>query len=205
MINKVLSAFILFSLLAASLWYLTFKEYYAANDEVAGRLSLGDWPGALDSIKNYRKNILSYPIYNFSKLKKYRFRLSYLEGVVSNDLGDYEVAAMAFGKGAESRETYIAAASKYNLAYYAMKENNLHKAQSLLNEALTMDPNDIAAKVNLELILKKIQAGQEQEMSEETEKKESLRPQAEPGEQWRLGVPDEEGEGSGAASGRNFL
>jgi tetratricopeptide (TPR) repeat protein len=205
MIKKVLNALFLFSLVAVSTWCLIFKAYYAANDEVARRLSLGDWPGGLNSIKTYQKNILSYPIYNFSKLKKYRFRLNYLEGVVFNDVGNFETATAAFRKAAKSHEVLIAAASKYNLAYYAIKENGLNEAQSLLNEALMVDPNDVEAKINLELLLKKIQARQKEALPEETKKKEPIRPQVEPGEQWRLGVPDEKGEGSGASSGRSFL
>jgi tetratricopeptide (TPR) repeat protein len=205
MMKKVLSALILLSLLAVSTWYLTFKAYYDAHDEVASRLSLGDWPGAVDSVKTYQKNILSYPVYNIQKLKKYRFRLNYMEGVVYNEVGDYEIANAAFRKAAGSQEIQIAAASKYNLAYYAMQGNNLEKARSLLNGALMMDPNDVDAKINLELTLKKIQEREEIDSPEETEKEKTIRPQAEPGEQWRLDVPDEEGEGSGASSGRSFL
>jgi hypothetical protein len=163
MMKKVLSAFILLSILVVSMWCLTFKAYYDTNDEVASRLSLGDWPGALYSIKTYKNSILSYPVYNFSKLGKYRYRL------------------------------------------YSMKEKGLNKAQSLLNETLMLDPNDVDAKINLELMLKKIQARQKVDLPEETEKKESIRPQAEPGEQWRLDIPDKDGEGSGASSGQSFL
>ena len=205
MTQKILSIIIVFSLLAVGTWCLTFKAYYATSDEVARRLSLGDWPGALDSVKNYQNNLLSYPVYNLSKLENFRFRLNYLEGVVYNDGGNLEAAAASFRKAAESRETAVAAAAKYNLAYYAMKENGLHKAQALLNEALMLNPADVGAKINLELILKKILARHKTELSEETQKRESVKPQTKPGEQWRLDVPDEEGEGSGASSDRSFL
>ena len=166
---------------------------------------MGDWPGALGLLKNYQKNLLSYPLYNFPKLKKYRFRLNYLEGVVYNEVGNIEVASAVFMRAAESQETAIAAAAKYNLAYYAIKENGLNKGQSLLNEALMLNPNDVGAKINLELIIKRIQDRQKIDLPEETEKQEPVKPQPEPGEQWRLDVPDEEGEGSGASSGRSFL
>jgi len=205
MIKKIITTLILLSMLVIGTWCLIFGAYYDINDEVSNRLSLGDWPGALNSIINYQSEVLSYPIYNFPKLEKYRFRLNYLEGVVSNDVGNYEAAIIAFKKAAKSQETFIAAASRYNLAYYAMKENGLNKAQSLLHEALMMAPNDVEAKINLELILKKIQARQQLELPEKTKKKDFIKPQAEPGEQWRLDVPDEDGEGSGASSGRNFL
>jgi tetratricopeptide (TPR) repeat protein len=206
MIKKILTSLIVFSLLAVGMWCLTFKVYYDTNDKVSNKLLLGDWPGALDSIKAYQENLLSYPIYNYSKLEKYRYRLFYLEGVVSHDVGNFEAANAAFRKAAKSQEVLIAATSRYNLAYYAMKENGLNKAQSLLNEVLMLSPNDIDAKINLELMLKKIQARQKIDLPKETEKKESIRPQAEPGEQWRLDVPDEDGEGgSGAPSGRSFL
>jgi tetratricopeptide (TPR) repeat protein len=205
MIKKVLSTLILLSLLGVSTWCLTFNTYYDTNDEIAKRLSLGNWPGALDSVKRYQENILSYPVYNFQKLKKYRLRFNFLEGVVYNEVGDEEKATAAFMKAAKSQETSIAAAAKYNLAYYAVKGSNLQKTQSLLNEALMMDPNDVDAKINLELVLKKIQEREKIDLQEETEKKEPIKPQVEPGEQWRLDVPDEEGEGSGASSGRSFL
>lgn len=205
MINKIVCILIVFSLLAGSTWCLVFNAYYDASEEVGNRLSLGDWPGALDTLHNYQKNPLAYPIYNASKLKKYRFRLNYLEGVIYSDVGNSEAATSFFRKAAESQEATIAAAARYNLAYYAMKENGLDKARSLLNETLMLNPNDVGAKINLELILKKIEARQQMDLPEESEKRETIRPQAAPGEQWRLDVPDEEGEGSGASSGQSFL
>ena len=205
MIKKLLSALILLSLLAVSTWCLIFKAYYNTNDIVVSRLSLGDWPGALDYLKSYQKSMLSYPVYNFSKLKKYRFRLNYLEGVVYNDVGNIAAATAAFRKAAQSPETAIAAGSQYNLAYYAIKANGLNKARFLLNEALMLNPNDVEAKINLEQTLRKIQAGQKTALPEETEKQEAIRPQNNPGEQWRLDVPDDKGEGSGASSGQSFL
>lgn len=205
MVNKIVSILLLLSLLVVGSWCLVFKAYYETSDEVASRLSLGDWPGALGCLESYRKNPLSYPICKVPRLKGYLLRLNYMEGVVFNQMGNYEAATSFFQKAAESRETAVAAAAKYNLAYYAMKENGLDKARSLLNEALTLNPDGVEAKTNLELILKKIQARQRMDLPEKSERKESIRPQATPGEQWRLEVPDEESEGSGASSGQSFL
>lgn len=205
MLKKLLNAIILFILLAVSGWCLTFKAYYAANDKIAEKLALGDFPGALHSLETYRERLLSYPFYNFPQLEKFRFRLNYLAGVVYSEVGEIDKASVEFRKAAESMETYIAAASKYNLAYYAMKAINLSKSRTLLNEALMMDPNDLDAKINLELVLEQIQARAELELPDNTQKKDSYKPQPAPGEQWRLDVPDEEGEGSGVSSGRNFL
>jgi tetratricopeptide (TPR) repeat protein len=205
MIKKTISILIILSLFVAGIWCLVFKAYYDTSDEIAQKLSLGDWPGALDSLKSYQSSILSYPVYNSSKLKKFRSRLVFLEGIVANDTGNFDMAAASFRKAARSQEIAVSAASKYNLAYYAIKDNNIGKAKSLLNEALMMAPNDVEAKINLELILKTIQARQILEPPEKTKKKDSIKPQAEPGEQWRLDVPDEEGEGSGASPGRSFL
>jgi hypothetical protein len=205
MIKKSISILILISMAAVGLWCFAIKAYYDTSDEIKSRLALGDWLGAHGLLKSYQDNILSYPLYNSKKLKKYRYRLIFLEGIVANKGGHYDAASVACLKAAKSSDEYISSASRYNLAYYAAKENNLKKAQSLLNEALMIAPGDVDSKINLELILKKIQARQQLELPEKKEKKDSVKPQAEPGEQWRLDVPDEEGEGSAASSGRSFL
>ena len=205
MIKKSISILILLSMVAVGMWCLAIKAYYDTSDEITGRLALGDWLGAHDLLESYQDSILSYPLYNSANLEKYRYRLIFLEGIVANEGGRYDTASSAFRKAAKSSDGYISSASRYNLAYYAAKENNLKKAQSLLNEALMIAPGDVEAKINLELILKKIQARQQLELPEKKEKKDSVEPQAEPGEQWRLDVPDDEGEGSAASSGRSFL
>ena len=203
--EKIAGILIAFSLLILGAWCLIFKAYYATGDEIHARLSLGDKPGALDSLKTYQASILAYPIYNYYKFEKFRFRSFYLEGVVSDEAGNHAVASTAFRKATQSQEAHIAAASKYNLSHYAIKDGSFEKARMLLNEALMLDPEDMNAKINLELVLKKNQAGHKADLPKEKEEKESVLPQAEPGEQWRLDVPDEDGEGSGASSGRSFL
>ncbi len=203
--KKVFSILVLLSLLAVSTWCLIFNAYYDTSEIVNSRLIQGDWAGALGSIKYYQKNPLSYPVYNAAKLKKFRFRLNYLEGVVYNSVGNSEAASLSFRKAADSQEVAIGAAAKYNLAYYAIQEDGLDRARTLLNETLMLDPDDVAAKINLELILKRIQARQQMEVPEKLKKQETIQPQAEPGEQWRLEVPDEESEGSGSSTGQSFL
>lgn len=205
MMKKLLSITLLLAIALTGLWCLVFKTYYDTDDEAASRLSLGNWPGALETLKAYQESVLSYPVYSLAVLEKFRLRLLYLEGVVAAGSGKPDAAAVAFRKVAASPEAPMAAAATYNLALYALQENMLQKAQVLFNDALMLDPDDIAAKINLELTLHKIVAREAAELPEETEKEEALRPQAEPGEQWRLEVPDEEGEGSGGTSGRSFL
>lgn len=205
MIKKLLSIVLLLAIAVTGLCSLVSKAYYDTGDEAASRLSLGNWPGALDRIRAYQESVLSYPVYNLAVLEKFRLRLRYLEGVVAAGTGKPEAAAAAFRKVATSPETFMAAAATYNLALYALQENRLQKAQALFNDALMLNPDDTAAKINLELTLQKIVARKAAELPEETQNEEALRPQPEPGEQWRLEVPDEEGEGSGGASGRSFL
>ena len=182
--KKILSIAVLLAIALTGLWCLVSKAYYDTGDEAASRLSLGNWPGALDTLRAYQESVLSYPVYNLAWMEKFRLRLRYLEGVVAAGSGKPEAAAAAFRKVARSPEAPMAAAATYNLALYALQENRLQKAQGLFNDALMLDPDDTAAKINLELTLHKI---------------------VEPGEQWRLEVPDEEGEGSGGTSGRSFL
>ncbi len=196
--------FLLIAISLAAAWCWVYGSYLALQGEVADRAGRGDWHGAREALYQYRGKTASLSIDRLPFLKKFKNRLRYNEGVVSAKLGDQIGASRAFSDASHAAEKNIAALSHYNLALYALGRQDMETARMHFSRALCFQCWDKETKVNLELVLKEIKArdADARKTEMESDKKPGLEQQ--PGEQWRLDIPEYEGPG-GIGSGRSYL
>jgi len=160
-------------------WTLIYEPYLQVQSGIARASVSGDYSESLELIREYRSSWPSYFMYNVLLLERFRLRLLYNEGVASGMLGDISAAEAAFRESAQSAEKRIAAPSLYNLALISIERGQLEVARSLLSKSLAIAPSDMEAKVNLELVIKRL-GNEKIERPTAGEKERAV-----PSEQWR--------------------
>ena len=78
-------------------------------------------------------------------------------------LDDIEGALNSFGNTLDSEDDQLKSKSYYNLARILQDKNELEKSLSLYRKSLELDPTDIDAKVNYELLKRQISQNQKDE------------------------------------------
>ena len=78
-------------------------------------------------------------------------------------LDDIESALNSFGNTLDSEDDQLKSKSYYNLARILQDKNELEKSLSLYRKSLELDPTDIDAKVNYELLKRQISQNQKDE------------------------------------------
>jgi tetratricopeptide (TPR) repeat protein len=202
--KKIIAALLILTLFSLGAWCVIYLSYIDVQNEVAKKSNIGDWAGAGEELRAFLSKRVSYPIYKFEFLKKYYIRLRYNEGVVNRKLGASEDAEMAFKDAALSAEKDIASHALYNLALCAIEKSDYETARSYLSKALVLNPSDTEAKVNFELIVTKIKRKKAGGTDIGQKDKNRRDQERQPGEQWRLDIPDQDGQ-SGSGSGRRYL
>ena len=87
-------------------------------------------------------------------------------------LDDIEGALNSFGNTLDSEDDQLKSKSYYNLARILQDKNELEKSLALYRKSLELDPNDIDAKVNYELLKRQISQNQKnQNQKDENDKK----------------------------------
>ena len=84
-------------------------------------------------------------------------------GSSSYYLDDIEGALNSFGNTLDSEDDQLKSKSYYNLARILQDKNELEKSLSLYRKSLELDPTDIDAKVNYELLKRQISQNQKDE------------------------------------------
>lgn len=189
--RKLVALFLVLGIALLGGWLWVYESYVDIQDTVLRRFECGDCYGAMERLQAYQSSKASYAIYNIPLLDRFRLRLRYQEGVISGRLGDIGASESAFKDAARSDEPGVAANALYNLAFYAIDKDDLRSAKSLLSNSLRLRPDDVEAKVNLELVLKKIRArGLQSDVKQRKQEGKVV-----PGEQWRHDLQKREGEG----------
>lgn len=195
--KKSIAIVIVAGITLLNVWCWTYQSYLEVQDRVVAINETGEWKAAIERIREYQAESVSYVMYNVPLLERFMYRLRYNEGVIHGELGDIKAAEFSLKEAVQSVEKDIASSALYNLALYAVSRGNLDVAKSHLSKALLLNPFDIETKVNLELVLKKIRMRDMVIMKVDDEG------QPLPLEQWR-DMPSEEGE-SGMESRRSYL
>ena len=85
---------------------------------------------------------------------------------------DIEGALNSFGNTLDTEDNQLKSKSYYNLARILQDKNELEKSLALYRKSLELDPNDIDAKVNYELLKSQISQNQkDQNGKDENDKK----------------------------------
>ena len=85
---------------------------------------------------------------------------------------DIEGALNSFGNTLDTEDDQLKSKSYYNLARILQDKNELEKSLALYRKSLELDPNDIDAKVNYELLKSQISQNQkDQNGKDENDKK----------------------------------
>jgi tetratricopeptide (TPR) repeat protein len=184
-------------ILTLGAWCWIYEAYLEVQDNIAIKAGTGDYSAAQELLRQYRSRGSSYILYNTALLEKLRLRLRYSEGVISFRLGDRAASEASFEDAAQSSEEAIAARSLYNLGVFAIESGEMEIARAHLQKALLISPSDIEARVNLELVIKRLMPlGSELQPPDTKE-------QSAPSEQWR-DFPRIEGD-SVSESRRSYL
>jgi len=186
-------------------WSYIYSSYLKVQGAIAQYSAAGNFADAMEQLRAFRNGPVAYPLGKIALFARFKSRLQYNEGVLRTRLGDRVTATAAFHQAAQSKESVIAAAALYNLAIDALDRSDLETARQLLSKALTLNPDDIEAKVNLELVLMKSRSGRKKESDLQQEKQRQPTDKGRPGEQWRLDIPEEDGQGGGAGTERSHL
>jgi Flp pilus assembly protein TadD len=203
--RKLIILFLGTCIILLGTWSHIYSSYLEVQEDIAHSAAAGNFADAMARLKVYRNSPVAYPLEKIALLARFKSRLHYNEGVLHTRLGDRATAATAFNLAAQAKEPAIAATALYNLAVDALDRSDLETARQLLSKALTMIPDDIEAKVNLELVLMKSRSGRDDDSDHEQEKLRQPADKGRPGEQWRLDIPEEEGQGSGTGTERSHL
>lgn len=198
--KRLVAVLIVAALALLGAWSWIYGAYFEAQSGIVEKCGTGDWAGAMERLREYREGKASYLVYHLPVLERFRLRLRYNEGVASGKLGDAEASGRAFQDAALSSEVDIAAASLYNLALLAAGRGDMESARAHLGSALRLVPGDTEAKVNLELVLKRMRVPDTEPRAAGEQKKEGRAP----AEQWRDMPSYEEGPG-GSESRRSYL
>jgi len=199
--KKLIAILIVTSIALLGIWSWIYGSYVKIQNGIVEKCETGNWVGAMERLRRYQESKSSYLIYNLPYFKKFRLRLTYNEGVINGNLGDSDASERAFRDAALSREIEIAEASLYNLALLATGRGDVESAGAHLSSALRLIPGDVDAKVNLELVLKRMKVPvMEQPRGEGKQRKNGLPPV----EQWRDLPSYEEGPGD-SKSRRSYL
>lgn len=203
--RKTIALFLVMIIGTLGLWNRVFSSYLDVQAGIMQKLSAGDCTGALDDLEGYRSSKSAYIIKRVAFLNTFRLRLRYNEGVLNAKLGNMEVAERAFNDSSGSVENETASSALYNLAIFAVKRNDLRSAQTYLSRSLVLDPSDVESKVNFEVLLRKLR-GKDYgiDIGREKDRRASPGVKRKPGEQWRLDIPEEDGQG-GTATRRSYL
>jgi len=186
-------------------WSHIYSSYLEVQGAIAHSAAAENFAEAMARLKAYRNSPVAYPLEKIALLARFKSRLQYNEGVLHARLGDRAAAVMAFQQAAQANESAIAATALYNLAVDALDRGDLETARRFLSKALTLIPDDIEAKVNLELVIMKSRSGRNDESDHEWKKQRQPTDKGRPGEQWRLDIPEEEGQGGGTGTERSNL
>ena len=84
---------------------------------------------------------------------------------------DIEGALNSFGNTLDSEDDQLKSKSYYNLARILQDKNELEKSLALYRKSLELDPSDIDAKVNYELLKRQISQNQKDNNKDENDKK----------------------------------
>lgn len=198
--KKLIAILIVTALALLGTWLWIYGSYFDAQLRIVDTYQSGDWTGAMAKVNEYRSGKASYLMYHLPFMEKFRLRLRYNEGVIRRKLGDTVASGLAFRDAALSPEVDIAAASLYNLALLSVKRGDMESAREHLSSALRLVPSDTEAKVNLELVLKRIRVLEMESRGTSDQRKEGRAP----AEQWRDMPSYEEGQ-SNPESRRSYL
>jgi len=90
--------------------------------------------------------------------------------------GDLQAAEQRLLAAIQNAEDGLAQSAHYNLGNVYFKIGNYHQAVASYKEALRLDPNDMEAKHNLELALRRLQEEQQPGMGEQPQETEQPMP-----------------------------
>jgi len=179
-------------------WAWGYQVYDIAQREAGESYRQGDAVGMRDRLVEYESSRAAYPLRFARYLEKFKQRFIYAKGVAYAGLGDSAKAEIAFRDAATAHEARIAEWALYNGASYLVFRNELDAARDAYRKSLILDPFDVQAKINLELLLKKIQ---ERNAAADALKKKNGQGQAPaPGDYWKREIPSQDNPGGGSSN-----
>jgi tetratricopeptide (TPR) repeat protein len=203
--RKLILLFLGTCIILLTTWSHIYSSYLEVQGAITHYAAAGNFADAMARLKAFRNSPVAYPLEKIALFARFKSRLQYNEGVLHARLGDRANAAMAFNQAAQAKEPAIAATAFYNLAVDALDRSDLETARQFLSKALTLIPDDIEAKVNLELVIMKSRSGRNDDSDHEQKKQRQPTDKGRPGEQWRLDIPENEGQGGGTGTETSHL
>ena len=182
-------------------WTWVYQSYDVAQREAAENYRRGDVVGMRDGLLQYESSRAAYPIFALRYFEKFKQRLAYTKGVAYAGLGDSVKAVTAFRETAQTHEEQIAGRALYNGAHYLIFGNELDAARDAYRKVLTLVPSDVPTKINLELLLKKIQ--ERNADGDGLKKKNGQNKAPASGDYWKREIPNQDSSG-GDSSGRIY-
>lgn len=145
------------TVLFLGLWCWMYGSYEDMRAEALYKYRVGDFAGMRGTLSEYTANSTSLLLRKVKHLKVFAQEIAYIEGVAAAGLEDVGTAETKFREASSSSRTGLAARAHYNGAEYLVKRGELDAAREKYTEALKLNPLDVQAKINLELLLKKIE------------------------------------------------
>ena len=190
------AAFGLFVLVIGLIVGACASSAFSHNEQGNARYDEGDYPAALSE---YRQAQADEPGER---------RLNLNAGRALHELGEFERAASESGRATESEDATLAASAFFNLGNHRVSGGDLLSARNAYIESLLLNPSDIAAKFNLELVNAALAAQQpppDEQSGDQPEEGGDPNPQGsgtpgedggQPGQQDESGPPGDPGEGA---------
>ena len=177
------------------LWCWTYDAYDDTQKLALSYHRAGNFPSMRNVLEKHEASRAAYPIFHSNFLDVFAKRLAYSKGVAFAGLGDFKKAEVAFREASQSREREISFMAIYNNAEYFINRGELDAAAEEYRKVLRIIPGDIQAKINLELLLKKIQ--ERNEKAGKLKKDGDQSPES--SDYWRRNIPESGQGNSGSA------
>lgn len=142
------------ALTAAGVWCWLYRAYDGVVQQAltaSGQDLHSDVGAGLDAFEQSRQAQV------INRIQTFRERLAYLRAVALAKIGDEKKADALFTQLASAQQSHIAQQSLYNKAHSSVRTGALEEARDQYRKALVMDPGDLQAKINLELLLVRMQ------------------------------------------------
>ncbi|HXV26823.1 MAG TPA: hypothetical protein VD862_02270 [Candidatus Paceibacterota bacterium] len=139
---------------ALAYWSWSYREYDRTLRTVLTAQAGSDPAAYAAALESLAASRASWVLRQIPELQR---RLDYAGGVLSLMTGDTESADRAFSVTAGAHTDAIAARALYNRGNLAVARRQLETAKDQYITALKADPGDLQTKINLELLLKRIE------------------------------------------------
>ncbi|MDO8558399.1 MAG: hypothetical protein Q7S09_04420 [bacterium] len=177
-------------------WCWIYRGYEKTEQALRVQEQSGSYAGMQKTLASYTAERRSYPLQKLKQFERFANRLSYASGVAAAGLGDGTKAEALFREASRSPENAVACSALYNGAEYLVARNELDAARDQYRKVLECAPYDVAAKINLELLLKRIQERNARQAALKNGKGD---PKEGISDYWSRRIPEQNGQSEGSS------